>query len=132
MFNLLFHYFHSVLGIRWLQFIRFCKRAIDYWNPRVIHYEPKCLRSSKTISTGYVVQLVPGRVISQTWKPVLAACPASEWVGEEKGSLAVLSLTRHRCSIRCESSHVAHGASKQRWASRITHHDIPKGVQKLV
>jgi len=32
-------------------------------------------------------------------------------------SRAVLPLTRHQCSIHCESSRVAHGERKQRWAT---------------
>jgi len=56
----------------------------------------------------------------KTWKTVLAACPAScsviinyVWV-HGNGSCAVLPLTRHQCSIHCETSRVVHSASKRR------------------
>jgi len=38
------------------------------------------------------------------------------WV-QGNGSRVVLPWTCHQCSIHCESSRVAHGASKRRWAS---------------
>jgi len=50
------------------------------------------------------------------------------WMQENR-SHAVLSLTRYQCSIHCESSHMVHGASKQKWAPQTTR-DAPKGVQK--
>jgi len=36
------------------------------------------------------------------------------------GLRAVLPLTRHQCNIHCESSLVAHGSSKWRWAPQTT------------
>jgi len=40
----------------------------------------------------------------------------------------VLPFTHHQCSIHCESSRVARGASKRRWASQTTR-DTSIGVQ---
>jgi len=41
------------------------------------------------------------------------------WV-RENGSRAVLRLARHQYSIHCESSRVAQGAGKRRWAPQTT------------
>jgi len=45
-----------------------------------------------------------------------------------KNPSVLLPLTRHQCIIRCETSCVAHGAAKRRWAP-LTTHDTPEGVQ---
>jgi len=53
--------------------------------------------------------------------------------GWEQGSSsrAVLPLTRHQCSIYCESSRVDHGASKRRWAPQTTR-DAPEFFVYLI
>jgi len=47
---------------------------------------------------------------------------------QDKASHAVLPLTRHQCSIHCESNRVVHGASKWRWTPQTTR-DTPQGAQ---
>jgi len=64
---------------------------------------------------------------------VLAVCPAScsALMGGCKGSFKRGAETCHQCSIHCESTRVAHGASKWRWALQ-THRDTPKGTHKSI
>jgi len=49
------------------------------------------------------------------------------WV-QRNFSRAVQPLTRHQCSIHCESSRLAHGASKPR-SLMLTTRDIPRSVK---
>jgi len=44
--------------------------------------------------------------------------PSQQGYKYEEAPRAALPLTRHQCSIHCESSHVVHGASKSRWAAQ--------------
>ena len=47
------------------------------------------------------------------------------WVNASKRFTCVLPLTYQQCSNHCQSSRVAHGASKQRWVTQ-TNRDTPK------
>jgi len=46
-----------------------------------------------------------------------------------KTTVLMRSLTRHQCSIYGESSRMAHGVRKRKWAPQTTR-DTQKGVQK--
>jgi len=91
---------------------------------------PKDTKLESLVPSGHVVHLVehaPKKLVGGVRFPTgscrklkKGTCGLSSlllevngWV-QENGSHPMLPLTRHQCSIHCESSRVAHGASKRR------------------